>query len=183
MKYFSISALTGDVIEGFRTSFESDPKNRLSQNVVTKHDPLDRCGELVTHAAVFIPGSPRLSELVFQLSVHQWSITRGPWAISDPREILACPDRLFLAILRKIYFLWRLLEENLSGVTLFMPSFSKRQNCLVPHFLCKDLDGFSTKKACLKIELRKGQNCTFYALKFKYRFVNRSDTTAVSEKY
>merc|ERR1712117_54658 len=32
-------ALTGDVIEGFRTSFESDPKNRLSQNVVTKHDP------------------------------------------------------------------------------------------------------------------------------------------------
>lgn len=36
-------ALTGDVIDGFRTSFESDPKNRLSQNVVTKHDPLDSC--------------------------------------------------------------------------------------------------------------------------------------------
>ena len=49
-------------------------------------------------------------------------------------------------------------------------SFWNCQNCLVPHFLCKDLDGFSTKKACLKIELRKGQNCTFYALKFKYRF-------------
>jgi len=36
-------ALTADVIDEFRSAFESDPKYRLSQNVVTKHDPLDSC--------------------------------------------------------------------------------------------------------------------------------------------
>jgi len=35
--------LTADVIDEFRSAFESDPKNRFSQNVVTKHDPLESC--------------------------------------------------------------------------------------------------------------------------------------------
>ena len=39
----SISVLTADVIDDFRSAFESDPKNRFSQNVVTKHDPLESC--------------------------------------------------------------------------------------------------------------------------------------------
>ena len=34
-------------------------------------------------------------------------------------------------------------------------SFSKRQNCLVPHFLCKEWDGFRTKKACSIYKLKK----------------------------
>jgi len=36
-------ALTSEVLDEFRSAFDKNPKNQFSQNVVTKHDPLEAC--------------------------------------------------------------------------------------------------------------------------------------------
>ena len=37
------SALTPETLDEFRSNFDANAKNQLSQNVVTKHDPLESC--------------------------------------------------------------------------------------------------------------------------------------------
>ena len=40
---FCCLALTTEILDEFRASFDENPKNQLAQNVVTKHDPLESC--------------------------------------------------------------------------------------------------------------------------------------------